>query len=445
MDSISVTLNERGSDKSMATQTLKPYREITPDGVLHLNPHPGQRRAWHSQARFIAMLAGTQGGKTTFGVDWLYREIQERGEGDYLAVTATFPLLELKMLPEFRSVFETMLNLGSYNESKKLFTFHDGKTRVIFGSATNPESIESATALAAWLDEAGQKQFHRDTWEAVQRRLSIHQGRVLFTTTLYGAGWFKNEIYDRWKAGEKDYDVIQFDSTENPAFPQAEFERARRVMPSWKFDLFYRARFAKAVGLIYDAFNEDTCRIPRFPIPLDWPRYVGHDFGGANPAAMFYAHDPATGYFYAYHEYLPGAGRSTAEHVTEFKRLTAGVTVLKRAGGSHQEEEIREAYRAHGWQIQEPKVHAVEAGIDRVYALHKLNKLFVFGDLYNYLSEKLSYSRVLDGNFMATEEIEEKSKYHLMDSERYILSDFTPETVARRDPKLPVVMLPRKW
>ena len=277
------------------------------------------------------------------------------------------------------------------------------------------------------------------------RRLSIAQGRVLFTTTLYGAGWFKNEIYDRWKAGDKDYDVIQFDSTENPAFPKEEFERARRVMPLWKFDLFYRARFAKAVGLIYDSFNEDTCRIPRFPIPTHWPRYVGHDFGGANPAAMFYAHDRATGFFYAYHEYLPGAGRSTAEHVVEFKRRPAGVTVLKRAGGSHQEEEIREAYRAHGWQIQEPKIHDVEAGIDRVYALHKLNKLFVFSDLYSYLSEKLSYSRKLSADYLPTDEIEEKSKYHLLDAERYILSDFTPETVAHRRAGDPVVVLRRGW
>lgn len=416
---------------------VPPFRELK-DGKLILNYHPGQVRADDSKARFVVMLAGTQGGKTCYGPHWLYDEIKEKGVGDYLAITATFPLLKLKMLPEFLYVFDTLLGLGTFKESDKVFIFHDGQTRVIFGSATNPESIESATAKAAWLDEAGQKQFKREAWEAIQRRLSIHQGRALFTTTLYGLGWLKTEIYDRWVAGDKDIEVIQFESTVNPAFPKEEYERARSLLPRWKFNLFYKAQYDKPAGLIYDAFDTAACKIPRFPLPKEWPRFVGHDFGGANPAAMFYAQDPAIGYFYAYHEYLPGPGRSTAEHVEEFKKITAGTNVLKRAGGSHQEEEIREAYRAHGWPIQEPKVKGVEAQIDRVYALHKLHKLFVFSDLYAYLDEKLSYSRKLDENYNPTEEIEDKERYHLMDSERGILSDFTPETVVTGEPQEPI-------
>jgi len=419
---------------------IPPFRELK-DGKLTLNYHPGQVRADDSKARFVVMLSGTQSGKTCYGVHWLYDEIQGKGPGDYLAITATFPLLKLKMLPEFLYVFETLLHVGTFRESDKVFIFHDGQTRVIFGSATNPESIESATAKAAWLDEAGQNQFKREAWEAIQRRLSIHQGRALFTTTLYGLGWLKTEIYDKWRAGARDIEVIQFESTVNPAFPREEFERARTVMPRWKFNMFYRGQYDKPAGLIYDAFDVATCKIPRFPLNDEahkhWPRFVGHDFGGANPAAMFYAQDPATGYFYAYHEYLPGPGRSTHEHVEEFKKITAGTNVLKRAGGSHQEEEIREAYRAHGWPIQEPKVRSVEAGIDKVYALHKLNKLFVFNDLYAYLDEKLNYSRELDENYNPTEEIEDKERYHLMDAERYILSDFTPETVIVQKSRAP--------
>lgn len=427
----------------MATQVkIPPFRELR-DGKLVLNYHPGQARADDSKARFVIMLAGTQGGKTCYGVHWLYDEIKDKGAGDYLAITATFPLLKLKMLPEFLYVFDTLLGLGTFKESDKVFLFHDGQTRVIFGSATNPESIESATAKAAWLDEAGQKQFKREAWEAIQRRLSIHQGRALFTTTLYGLGWLKSEIYDKWVAGDKNIEVIQFESTVNPAFPKEEFERAREVMPRWKFNLFYKAQYDKPAGLIYDAFDETTCKIARFPLPKEWPRFVGHDFGGANPAAMFYAQDLATGYFYAYHEYLPGPGRSTAEHVEEFKKITGGTNVLKRAGGSHQEEEIREAYRAHGWPIQEPKIKGVEAQIDRVYALHKLNKLFVFKDLYAYLDEKLSYGRRLDDNYNPTEEIEDKERYHLMDAERYILSDFTPETVIQK--KKPVTVYTERY
>src|SRR5262245_63080665 len=80
--------------------------EVTrPDGSrgLAYHFHPGQQLAWDSRKRFVLVLAGTQGGKTSFGPLWLNREIQEKGPGDYMVVTPTFPLLNLKALPEFRA------------------------------------------------------------------------------------------------------------------------------------------------------------------------------------------------------------------------------------------------------------------------------------------------------------------------------------------------------
>lgn len=75
------------------------------DGIV-LNLHPGQERAMNSEKRFVFMLSGTQGGKTSLGPWWLAREIETRGQGDYLAVTANYDLFKLKMLPEMLKVFE---------------------------------------------------------------------------------------------------------------------------------------------------------------------------------------------------------------------------------------------------------------------------------------------------------------------------------------------------
>lgn len=165
--------------------------------------------------------------------------MQLRGPGDYLVATPTFPLLELKALPEFRRLFEDMLALGRYVGSPtRAFTLSEsgqrrlfgnsGKslvTRVLFGYAAEPESLESATIKAACLDEAGQKRFKLGAWEAILRRLSIHQGRALITTTIYNLGWLKQQVYDRWLAGDQDYEVVNFPSVENPAFPREEYER----------------------------------------------------------------------------------------------------------------------------------------------------------------------------------------------------------------------------
>jgi len=63
---------------------------------LIVTPHAGQLEAWDSVKRFIFIIAGTQSGKTSYLPLWLDREIREKGEGDYLAVTATYDLLKMK-------------------------------------------------------------------------------------------------------------------------------------------------------------------------------------------------------------------------------------------------------------------------------------------------------------------------------------------------------------
>lgn len=420
---------------------------ITADGRMRLHFHPGQYRAWTSERRFVVVLAGTQGGKTSFGPHWLYREIQRCGPGDYLVATPTFPLLELKALPEFKRLFEQWLRLGKYSGAPtRVFTFSesgarrtfgerydpDTPTRVLFGYAADPESLESATAKGAWLDEAGQKKFRLGSWEAIQRRLSIHQGRALITTTPYDLAWIKQQLYDRHKSGSDLIDIIRFDSTENPAFPRAEFERMRDDLPLWKFNMFYRAMFERPAGLIYDCFDETLHKCPRFAIPDDWTRYLGLDFGGVNTAGIFYAGERArageqdgqtiwgdeTGRYYAYREYKAG-GRTAKEHAEKLLEGEPGIPIC--VGGSKSEGQWRREFRAGGLPIREPDVKEVEIGIDRVYGAHKKGEIIVFDDLVGYLDEKLSYSRVLDDKGEPTEEIEDKASYHRLDAERYII------------------------
>ena len=407
------------------------------NGELQLRFHPGQTKAWLSEAEIIAVLASTQGGKTSFGPYWLQREIETRGPGDYLAVTATFPLLNLKMQPEFLHLFRDWFNLGVWRAADRVFESHDRlhgapSWRVIFGSAANPESLESATAKAAWLDEAGQHQFGHGSWEAINRRVSLAQGRILITTTLYEFGWLKTEVYDPWVAGATHIDVIQFDSLVNPAFPVEAYERAKANLPRWKFDLFYRGVYTRPAGMIYDCFDEEVCIIPRFQLPVEWPRYVGHDFGPNNTAALWIAQDPVTGFLYMYREYLDG-GLSAFDHAQKFKSYSVNERIIKRVGGSNTEDGWRESFTAAGWPISKPRLQAVDAGIDRVYGWMNQNKLFVFSDCRRFIDEVLSYSRVLDAMYNPTEKIDAKSTFHEMDALRYILGDFSPERAALRE------------
>ena len=403
-------------------------------GKAELRLHPGQVRAWDSEKRFVTVLAGSQSGKTSWGSWWLWREIQRKGPGDYLAVTSTFPLLKLKMLPEFLRVFKTTLNLGRWYAADKIFELANPKTgkmaekstdpmwgRVIFGSAKNADSLESATAKAAWLDEVGQDQFRIDSWEAVLRRLSLARGRCLLTTTLYNLGWLRRELYLPTINGMRDdVDIIQFKSIDNPTFPLEEYERARRDLPLWKFKMFYEGEYARPAGMIYDAFDENLCVIDPFDIPSQWPIHVGIDFGGVHTAAIFTAENPDNGALYHFAEYLEG-GKSIKQHAEAFRKI-AGDRPLFWVGGAAPEDQWRAEFREHGIPVIPPPVSEVEVGIARVYSYHKNNQIFVFRHLKKYLDEKQSYARKLNDLNEPTEEIENKNDFHMLDAERVLVS-----------------------
>lgn len=412
----------------MTTHTLsQPYH--IEDGTLHLDFHAGQWRAWDSNARFVVVLAGTQSGKTSFGPHWLLKTITERGAGDYLVVTPTYPLLNLKALPEFLRLFEQILKLGEYRKADRVFQFdaigerrlwgneQNQPTRILFGHAQDPESLESATAKAAWLDEAGQNKFRLGSFEAIMRRLSLAQGRVLITTTPYNLGWLKQRFWDK-RHIDPDIDVIQFDSTQNPAFPQEEMDRARRDLPRWKYDMFYRAIFTRPAGMIYDCFNEQIHKVKAFPIPANWKIYGGLDYGGVNTTCLKVAENPQTKQWYVFSEYKNG-GLTAKGHAL---KIQSNQPMQQAFGGSKSEGQWRLEFGAGGLPVSPPPISSVELGIDRVYGAFQSERLFVFDTCVMLLDEIGSYSRELDDMGDPTEKIADKSTYHMLDALRYVMS-----------------------
>ena len=400
------------------------------NGEIILSLSQPQSEIWDATENIILALFGSQAGKTEAGVQWFKREIDNTYNpndkfNDYIIGTSTFPLLDKKLQPEFLNVFKYIYDLGTFLEGKRLFTYYDKNIRVFLCSADNPDSMEAATAKAIWWDEAGQDSFRRQTWDAGERRLRIYRGRTLITTTIYNWGWLKTEVYDRWLKGDKTIKVIQAESISNPAFPRESWDRAKATMPAWKFDMQHRGLYSRPAGMIYDSFDSVKHVKPRFDIPDDWFCYVGMDFGTEHTAAMFYARDPATGDMWAFQEYV-GGKKPVPEHVDALKLLQGTHKIAKIYGGIRAEEGWRNDFGNYGWYIMERPKMDVEQGIQKVYAFHKANKLFVFSDLEAYIDEKQKYSRVLDenNNYQPTDKIKDKEWCHLMDAERAILSSF---------------------
>ena len=395
---------------------------------------------------------------TSFGPLWLQREMSLRGPGDYLAVTSTFPLLKLKMLPEFLRLFRDTLRLGDWRASDRVFEVSTAgarrlygtadPSRIIFGSAHNSESLESATAKAAWLDEVGQDDFRLESWEAITRRLALHQGRVFGGTTLYNLGWIKSQVYDRWISGDPDYDVIQFASTVNPAFPEAEMDRAARTLADWKLAMFYRGVFSRPAGAIYtdyrDTYREAGGHLVRpFALPPSWPRFVGIDFGAVNTALIWIAADPAARVYYAYRESLSG-DKTTAQHAAEARTAARGVNVISWHGGSPSEKQQRMDWQAAGVPVQGPWITDVDSGIDRVIALFKADRLFVFDDLRGLRDELGTYARVIGPDGEPLTAIKDKERFHRLDALRYVAQALAVAEGTLMPAVIPAAA-PRQW
>lgn len=425
--------------------------------------HRAQTYAYDSPRRTVAMIAGTQGGKTSFGPWWLAHKIQQRGSGDYLAVTSTYDLFKLKLLPEFLRVFEEKLELGRFWLGDKVFELRDPETgkfwarrsadrmwgRVILRSAQSLSGLESATVKAMWLDECGQDDFTLEARKALRRRGALYQADELLTTTLYNLGWVKQQVIDPATNGgavslervelasgrEAEVEVtdnaaaniclVQFDSVVNPLYPQAEFDEAQATLPDDEFQMMYRGRVTKLRTLIYNTFDPalDTCA--RFPIPAHWARFLGLDFGGVHTAALFYAEEPESKKLYCYREYLAG-DKSAKEHATA---LLEGEPGRPRAvGGSRSEGQWRLEFATAGLPIGEPDQPDVWVGINRVYAQNKQHQIIYFADLTGVLDQKGRYRRKRDKAGNPTDEIENKQMFHFLDAERYIIGRIRSHT-----------------
>lgn len=409
--------------------------------IIHIYLHDGQRPAWESSRRFVFMIAGKQSGKTIFGPVWLAREILELGAGDYLAVSATFDLFKLKMLPALKQFLVNDLKWARYWAGDQILELANPTTgefgasssqehekmwgRIILRTADSEKGMQSATAKAVWMDEPGL--YGADVWKDVRGRLSLNAGPALGTTTPYDLGWLKQQIYDPFTSGDEDIDVVNFVSTVNPFFSQAEYASLERTMQPYQFAMDYKGSFGRPPSVIYEDFvdaprENGGHKCKRFVIPSEWPRMVAIDPGVVNPGKVWAAHDTAADVYYIYRAEKGGTRREALQHAKDDLKTAKELNerVIWWAVGAKSEKYWREDYRTAGaLGVREPDTMDVEEGIDRVTQLIRQHRVFVFDDLKDFVGEVMSYSREIK-NGEVTKNIKDKATYHLMDALRYL-------------------------
>lgn len=340
------------------------------------------------------------------------------------------------------------------NETERYIELPGTKQRIKAKTAWNANTLRGDYADDLYLDEF--QLMAEDTWEEVGAPMLIdNDGDAVFCFTppsVAQSGVSKAKDprhatkFFREHFGAEGWLCLHATSYENPYISRAGLEQATVGMSleAHRREIMAEDDDIEASWLVYSAFREAVCKIDRLAIPHDWPVYSGHDFGKANPAALFLARNPGPdeprvstgaqvrpGDFVIFREYAPGAGHSTYEHIQEWKSITHGYKVHRSVGGNlTTEDEIRQGYTAHGWPIMPPAFGRVGSQIDRTIALMERNRIFVCSECHQLLSQIANCLWELDDDNHVTNKIKDEAKYHLLACLRYIMSDFTPETLA---------------
>ena len=89
-------------------------------------------------------------------------------------------------------------------------------------------------------------------------------------------------------------------------------------------------------------------------------------------------------------------------------------------GGAKSEVQPRLDWAAAGVPLLGPSIADVESGLDRVIALLKERRLYIFDTCRGVLDELGTYSRVVGDDGQATEKIKDKESFHRLDALRYV-------------------------
>jgi len=411
-------------------------KEVT---VTTRDPHSRQLDFIYSTARRKVIRAGRRGGKTV-GMGVL--AVEAFLDGRRVLYTAPTSEQTDAFWYEVTRALRPLVETGVYkqNETERYIEKIGTQNRLKAKTAYNANTLRGDYADLLIFDEW--QLTAEDAWEEVGAPMLLdNDGDAVFVYTppslktsgisrardpRHATKMFKMAQADttgRWAA-------FHFTSFDNPHLNREALAEITLDMSrdSYLKEIMAEDDESQVNLLVYGCFNEVLCKIERFEIPKEWMNYSGHDFGSANPAALFAAQNPA-GDIFLWAEYAPVVGKSTFQNVEAFKAITEGKTVLARVGGSHQEEETRTGYTVQGWPIAEPFITSVKAQIDRVKGKMEKNKVYIFSDLYQTLMQINTCMWKLDDMGKPTNEIKDEKKFHLLASLRYLMTLFNPETV----------------
>ncbi|MEA3503256.1 MAG: phage terminase large subunit, partial [Actinomycetota bacterium] len=215
-----------------------------------------------ARQKISALIGGTGCGKTfLLPIAIFYKAVEYFNEtGRMMEVIVLAPTHKMLLRNPLKYIKQTFEELGiTYTLNKSEMTIHFDYGTIYLISAESYESMQGIHASLVVMDEAGL--MAKPVLDTALQRLAFHGGQLLILSTPYGSNhWLKTDIYDAWLDDDDNIFVVNPKSADNPFYPLSEIERARKLLPLWKFQMFFEAMFTKPAGLIF----EEITYVPRF-------------------------------------------------------------------------------------------------------------------------------------------------------------------------------------
>ena len=362
------------------------------------------------KAKYITYLGGIGSGKSVIGCITVITWAVMYG-GEYLICRQFAPELRDTTMKTFFDLCpkDLIIEHRVADALVRIRSASGQPATIMFRQLEEPDKLRSMNLSGFYIDECNQ--VSEAAFMLLQGRLRNPKGlrKGILTSNPKGHDWlyrwFVKQDHLKTLEAKEQFALIKAPSTENTHLPEGYIES---MMASWSDDRIQReimGSFDAFEGQVYEEFRRDVHVIKPFAIPAKWTRTVGIDHGYRNPAAWVYLATDYDGTHYVYREYyqretlIEDICKQNLASLKQNEKITAAYidpSVGNRKGANGLSD--MDAYLEHlprDFPLL-PANNAVEAGIDRLKSLLKLDKngkaqLYVFDTCVNLIEEITNY------------------------------------------------------
>ena len=383
--------------------------------------HPKQAQIAQDNHRFRVLCCGRRGGKTTVAIEEIKgKAIYNEARIAYIAPTyqqardIAWQMLVKELRPVAKKINESRLEIEVHNLKKTTSIIQLRGWEAV-------ETLRGQKFDLLVIDEVAMMRNFWTGWEEVLRPcLTDTKGQALFISTPKGF----NHFYDLYNKVDEDFRSFHFTTYDNPFIPVEEIDKAKKELPEDKFEQEYMANFRKMEGLVYKEFDRESHCVDEIPSSFNFV-LAGQDFGYTNPFALIIIGVDKDNTYWVVDEVYK-TNKTNAEIVEIDRSFQKAHKVNYWYPDPAEPDRIEEMRRA-GLNCREVNKD-VTSGIDRVRELLKSNKLRISKKCKNLITEFESYRYPDDKPDKNSAEDPVKEGDHCLDSLRYALFTYQPES-----------------